>query len=214
MKKTLLALAATLLGAPAAAQAPQTAASAPASVDYASEANWLCLPGRDDPCGRPLATAALDPHGFGSPGIPLSDAYAISHTDLHHDTTTDAHSDVDRNSNTLANQPPVIDRVEYEEDRSSGYLIILMKIYFQDVDGDAISVHYELIEGSPERDWQASDRRFSPSPAQKEGTFITARTHCGSSEVQVVDATATFEATISDQAGHQSNPILLNIHCH
>jgi hypothetical protein len=114
----------------------------------------------------------------------------------------------------LANQPPVIDRVEYEEDRSSGYLIILMKIYFQDVDGDAISVHYELIEGSPERDWQASDRRFSPSPAQKEGTFITARTHCGSSEVQVVDATATFEATISDQAGHQSNPILLNIHCH
>jgi hypothetical protein len=113
----------------------------------------------------------------------------------------------------FANQPPVIDRVEYQEDRSSGYLIILMKIYFQDIDGDAISIHYELIEVSPERGVQVSDRPLSPSPAQKEGTFITARTHCGSSEVEV-DATATFEATIFDQAGHQSNPILLNIHCH
>ena len=62
MRKILLALAMLVPAAPAAAQ-PQ---AAPAAVDYASEANWLCLPGRADPCGRPLATVALNPNGYGS----------------------------------------------------------------------------------------------------------------------------------------------------
>ena len=35
-------------------------------VDYAQEANWLCLPGRDDACGKPLPTAALATNGYGS----------------------------------------------------------------------------------------------------------------------------------------------------
>ena len=64
MRKLLLALAALLPAAPAAAQ-PQ---AAPAAVDYANEANWLCRPGRLDPCGRPLATVALNPNGYGSVG--------------------------------------------------------------------------------------------------------------------------------------------------
>ncbi|MGQ0558957.1 MAG: DUF3089 domain-containing protein [Sphingosinicella sp.] len=33
--------------------------------DYASEASWLCLPGRADACSRPLAVAELRPAGFG-----------------------------------------------------------------------------------------------------------------------------------------------------
>ena len=38
------------------------------AVDYAQEANWLCLPGRADACGKPLATTALNPNGYGSTG--------------------------------------------------------------------------------------------------------------------------------------------------
>jgi hypothetical protein len=56
--------------APAAAQQP------PAAVDYAQPANWLCFPGRQDACGKPLATTALNPNGYGSVGqsVPAKDA--------------------------------------------------------------------------------------------------------------------------------------------
>jgi hypothetical protein len=40
-------------------------------VDYAQEANWLCLPGRADACGKPLPTTALNPNGYGSVGRSL-----------------------------------------------------------------------------------------------------------------------------------------------
>ena len=65
MRKILVALAAFLSSAPALAQ---TAEPAPAPVDYSSEPNWLCLPGREDPCGRPLPTVALNANGYGSLG--------------------------------------------------------------------------------------------------------------------------------------------------
>jgi len=56
------AMLAAAFSAPAAAQEP------PAAPDYADEASWLCLPGRDDPCSRPLPTTALNPNGYGSTG--------------------------------------------------------------------------------------------------------------------------------------------------
>lgn len=61
---TLLSLFAFALGlcaAPAAAQPP----APPPPVDYANGANWICLPGRDDACSRPLAIAELEPNGYG-----------------------------------------------------------------------------------------------------------------------------------------------------
>jgi hypothetical protein len=36
--------------------------------NYTDDGNWLCLPGRDDPCSAPLATTALNPNGYGSTG--------------------------------------------------------------------------------------------------------------------------------------------------
>ncbi|HYD36450.1 MAG TPA: DUF3089 domain-containing protein, partial [Allosphingosinicella sp.] len=65
MKWVPVALGLLLMEAPLSAQMPD---AAPASVDYSSDASWLCLPGRDDACGRPLPTAALNPNGFGSVG--------------------------------------------------------------------------------------------------------------------------------------------------
>ena len=50
---------------PAAPAATPALAAAPI---MRSEASWLCLPGRDDACRRPLPTTALNPNGYGSTG--------------------------------------------------------------------------------------------------------------------------------------------------
>lgn len=63
--RALLVGMAVALGAPAAAQEPGPAAAAP---DYANPSSWLCLPGRDDVCGKPLPTTALNANGYGSVG--------------------------------------------------------------------------------------------------------------------------------------------------
>jgi hypothetical protein len=64
-------IAAALAAAPAAAQ--HESAAAP---DYTRPEAWLCLPGRDDPCGKPLPTTALNPNGYGSTGAVLTDPAA------------------------------------------------------------------------------------------------------------------------------------------
>ena len=57
-----LIAAATLIGAaPVPAQLP-----APAVIDYARDATWLCLPGRKDICSVPLATTELPAGGYGA----------------------------------------------------------------------------------------------------------------------------------------------------
>ena len=70
--RLMLAAAAPLLAAaaPAAAQPAKTA-----TVDYAQDSNWLCLPGRADVCSAPLATVALNANGYGSIGksVPAKD---------------------------------------------------------------------------------------------------------------------------------------------
>jgi Protein of unknown function (DUF3089) len=45
--------------------APATAHDGP---HYEQDSAWLCLPGRADPCGGPLATTALNANGYGSTG--------------------------------------------------------------------------------------------------------------------------------------------------
>jgi hypothetical protein len=62
--RTIAAAAALLVAAPASA-AEDPAAAAP---DYARDPFWLCLPGRADACGGPLATTALNANGYGSTG--------------------------------------------------------------------------------------------------------------------------------------------------
>jgi hypothetical protein len=55
-----------------AAQAAAVQTAPPASVaapDYRKEANWLCLPGRNDVCATPLPTTALTARGYGSTGL-------------------------------------------------------------------------------------------------------------------------------------------------
>ena len=60
--RALLLLLPLFLATPAAAQMP-------APVDYAKPASWICLPGRSDTCSTPLKTTALNPDGYGTPGL-------------------------------------------------------------------------------------------------------------------------------------------------
>jgi hypothetical protein len=68
--RKIAAAAALLLAAPALGAEP---AAAP---DYARDSSWICLPGRADACGGPLATTALNANGYGSTGqaLPNKDA--------------------------------------------------------------------------------------------------------------------------------------------
>lgn len=63
IRYALPTLLAALAAVPAAAQ---PLAPAP---DYTTAAHWLCAPGRDDVCSRPLPTTALNPNGYGSTGL-------------------------------------------------------------------------------------------------------------------------------------------------
>jgi hypothetical protein len=47
---------------------PATPQKPVAPADYSLPRYWLCLPGRDDACSRPLATTALNANGYGSTG--------------------------------------------------------------------------------------------------------------------------------------------------
>ncbi len=65
--------AALLLAVPAQAQTANDAGGFSVDggtriVNYGLESTWLCLPGRADPCGAPLATTALNANGYGSTG--------------------------------------------------------------------------------------------------------------------------------------------------
>ncbi len=59
-------LAALLFALATSASAQDSPSPTPAPPDYANAADWLCLPGRDDPCSKPLATTELGPNGYGA----------------------------------------------------------------------------------------------------------------------------------------------------
>lgn len=70
--RTIVAAAALMLALPA---APSRAHDGP---HYETDSAWLCLPGRADACGGPLATTPLNANGYGSTGqvLPYKDAKA------------------------------------------------------------------------------------------------------------------------------------------
>jgi hypothetical protein len=80
MMRLKLIAAALALAAAAPAAAQEEAGPAP---DYAQDSAWLCLPGRADPCGQPLPTAALNANGYGSVGrsapaaAPVADCFYV-----------------------------------------------------------------------------------------------------------------------------------------
>jgi len=55
---------------------PAAPAAAHDGPHYEEDSAWLCLPGRADTCGGPLATTALNANGYGSTGQVLPDREA------------------------------------------------------------------------------------------------------------------------------------------
>ena len=68
MRKLLAFVALGLLAAPSLAQPPANAHYARRRARLCEAESWLCRPGRQDACGRPLETAALDTGGYGPAG--------------------------------------------------------------------------------------------------------------------------------------------------
>lgn len=70
MIRAVVAVLLAVGAAPLAAQTTAPPAVPPATLapDYAQESNWICRPGRQDACGRPLPTTDLGPAGYGAPG--------------------------------------------------------------------------------------------------------------------------------------------------
>jgi hypothetical protein len=58
-----------IAAASALAATPATAQDLAPAPDYSKDSAWLCLPGRDDPCSKPLPTTALNANGYGSTGV-------------------------------------------------------------------------------------------------------------------------------------------------
>ena len=104
--------------------------------------------------------------------------------------------------------PPVITNVELIEDRLSGSLIVYQQISFNDLDGDAHYVHYELVRttsGFVEvKDGDINVR----GEQQKSGALITGTWDCGTGTYSV-----TLQASIWDMAGNQSNARQYTINC-
>jgi hypothetical protein len=65
----------TIAAAALLAVVPAAPAAAHDGPHYTKDSAWLCLPGRADPCGAPLATTALNANGYGSTGqvLPAKD---------------------------------------------------------------------------------------------------------------------------------------------
>jgi hypothetical protein len=64
--KTLAFVSAAMVGLAAPASAQDAAPALAPPPDYANPADWLCLPGRDDSCSKPLPTTELGPNGYGA----------------------------------------------------------------------------------------------------------------------------------------------------
>ena len=64
--KTLFGFAVALFAFAVPASAQEAASALPAPPDYANTADWLCLPGRDDACSKPLPRTELGPNGYGA----------------------------------------------------------------------------------------------------------------------------------------------------
>ncbi|MGE0180173.1 MAG: DUF3089 domain-containing protein [Sphingomonas sp.] len=65
MIRAALAFLLAFTATPALAQTPPAATAPAAGPDYRQDSAWLCLPGRQDACGRALPTADLEPAGYG-----------------------------------------------------------------------------------------------------------------------------------------------------
>jgi hypothetical protein len=81
-------------------------------------------------------------------------------------------------------------------------------ITFQDADGDATTVHYEVVSTTAKSVYVNDGPVNVSSPSQKSGAAIIGTWTCGTGNYEV-----TLRVTIIDQKGNASNPMQYTIRC-
>ena len=104
---------------------------------------------------------------------------------------------------------PVIKSVTLENDTTSGQLVILQKITFEDSLGDVNSVDYKIVSATTTGLSIQGGTIDIPADQQKSGTaVITGTWTCGGASYSV-----TLQAVLKDAKGNQSNPYEYTIVC-
>jgi len=104
---------------------------------------------------------------------------------------------------------PVILSVDLTEDRSSGSLIIYIDINFKDNEGDVNYADVKLISTTANHELNIHGGSVNVSSAeQKAGASAPGTLNCGSETYNV-----TISITLSDKAGHDSQPYILELVC-
>jgi hypothetical protein len=109
---------------------------------------------------------------------------------------------------TLVPTPPVIKSVDLRYEITSNGKVAFQVITYQDADGDASTVHYEVVS-TTNPDVNLKDGPISASPAsQKSGTTLIGTWTCGTSKYEV-----TLRVVIIDKTDKRSNPMEYTIRC-
>jgi hypothetical protein len=109
---------------------------------------------------------------------------------------------------TPVRQPPKLYKIELNEYMQDGQQNFEILITYRDPDGDATSVHYEVVE-TTNSDINVEDGTIEDAPdVQKAGAGLTGNWNCGDGNY-----TVTLEITLLDRAGNTSNPEQVTISC-
>jgi len=103
---------------------------------------------------------------------------------------------------------PVVQSVVLRKDRSSGDLVIHQDIHFTDSDGDVTRADYGIVSTTNPDVRVEGGTIDIPSALQKAGAFLTGSWGCGGGNY-----TITLSVTLTDRAGHQSEPYNYTMVC-
>jgi hypothetical protein len=95
------------------------------------------------------------------------------------------------------------------EDTSSGSLTIYQDVHFQDPDGDAHYMDWELISATADGVAVSDGTIEASSEEQMAGAITTGVWRCEQGE----NYSATISGTILDRAGNQSNTVEYTLEC-
>jgi hypothetical protein len=115
-------------------------------------------------------------------------------------------------SSIVSSGAPVFERIDQHENYYGGELVINDDIYFNDSNGDAYAIEYDLVSVVPEISGVQvqNDSIDSSADQQRVGTYKTITWECGSNNKTY---TVTLRGRIVDRSGYQSDPFNVVFAC-
>ncbi len=115
---------------------------------------------------------------------------------------------LDKSSLGVNEGVPIVHSVKLRRDTSSGELIIYQDIFFSDKEGDVTHVDYIIVTADAEGLGTAGGDIRIPSDKQKSGAIAFGTWHCKNRVYSV-----TLRVTLTDSAGHKSQPYEYTMVC-